>query len=212
MGQFLLAFEAILSGVSGSTNPGFEQKLTAIHEYFSATTAPEEFLPWLAGWVALSLRDDWEIEVKRDFIQQIIPLYRQRGTKAALKELLKIYLRKQVTGSAIEYVEIIEFDAIPHYFQVQLRIDSQDLEEYRRKETVARAIIEQEKPAHTIYSLQILMPTMRLVSADKLKQEGVQDADMAKRRLRLFANAKSPAYKNHQNRTALGATDQRSQS
>lgn len=235
IGKFLLAFEAILSGVSGSTVTGFEQKLTSIHQYFSATTTPEEFLPWLAGWVALSLRDDWEVTVKRDFIQQLIPLYRQRGTQVALKELLKIYLRKQMTTSASEYVEIIEFDEIPHYFQVQLRIDTQDLEEYRRKETIARAIIEQEKPAHTIYSLQILMPTMRLVSAEKLIDEETEKLmkedknltkenakklaekrlkaeDIAKRRLRLFASSKSSGYQDHRNRTALGTTNQRSQS
>lgn len=203
LGQFLLAFEAILSGVSvkdGSTPEGFEQTLAKIHTYFSPTSmptsTPTEFLPWLAGWVALSLRDDWHEQVKRDFIQQIIPLYQKRGTKDALTQMLKIYLQKQVTGGT-EYVEIFEFEQIPHYFQVQLRIDNQDLSEYRRKETIARAIIEQEKPAHTIYALQILMPTMRLVAADKPPEQ----------RLRLFATqSKYPAYEKHPNRTVLGTT------
>ncbi|XZF66229.1 MAG: phage tail protein [Gloeotrichia echinulata DVL01] len=42
-----------------------------IHLYFNPQDTPEEFLPWLAGWVSLSLRDDWAVEVKRQFIQQI---------------------------------------------------------------------------------------------------------------------------------------------
>lgn len=209
LGEFLLAFEAILSGVSvkdGTTPEGFEQKLANIHTYFSPPSTPTNFLPWLAGWVALSLRDDWDDPVKRDFIQQIIPLYQKRGTKEALTQMLKIYLQKQTTTAQLEYVKIYEFDHIPHYFQVQLRLDSQDLTEYRRKETVARAIIEQEKPAHTIYALQILMPTMRLVSAEKLAQENVSSNNIPKQRLRLFASSESSEYKKHRNRTVLGST------
>jgi phage tail-like protein len=216
LGRFLLAFEAILSGVSVegvSTPTGFEATLANIHDYFSPARTPKEsqqdFLPWLASWVALSLRDDWDEQVKRDFIQQIVPLYQKRGTKAALETLLKIYLQKQVSGSLQEYVKVIEFDHIPHYFQVQLRIDSQDLTEYRRKQTVARAIIDLEKPAHTVYALQILMPTMRLVSADKLKVEGVKEGDIPLRRLRLFATSQNSDFQLHQNRTVLGTTAQR---
>ncbi|HEY9861898.1 MAG TPA: phage tail protein I [Candidatus Obscuribacterales bacterium] len=208
LGQFLLAFEAILSGISVEDTPtGFEETLAKIHTKFSATTTPSEFLPWLAGWVALSLRDDWDEQVKRDFIQQIVPLYQKRGTKEALTQMLKIYLQKQVK-TATEYVEIFEFAQIPHYFQVQLRLDSQDLTEYRRKETVARAIIDREKPVHTIYALQILMPTMRLVSSEKLAAENVREADIPKRRLRLFASSSSPGNEDHQNKTALGTTTQ----
>ena len=223
LGQFLLAFEAILSGVEGvSTPPGFEKTLAEIHTKFSATPtpfsatqAPKEFLPWLAGWVALSLRDDWDEQVKRDFIQQIVPLYQKRGTKEALTQMLKIYLQKQGSRTVTEYVEIFEFDRIPHYFQVQLRLDSQDLTEYRRKETIARAILDREKPAHTIYALQILMPTMRLVSPEKLRTEekpnaeGVKDEDILKRRLRLFASSNSSDYESHQNKTVLGTTTKR---
>jgi phage tail-like protein len=211
LGQFLLAFEAILSGVSlgdVSTPIGFETTLENIHIHFSATHTPEDFLHWLAGWVALSLRDDWEVKVKRNFIQQIIPLYRQRGTPAALSQMLKIYLQKQV-NTVTEYVAIYEFDQIPHYFQVQLRLDSQDLAEYRRKESIARAIIEQEKPAHTIYGLQILMPTMRLVSTAKLRQEGLLPEQIFKRRLRLFSSSQSPDFREHQNKTVLGTTDEK---
>lgn len=221
-GQFLLAFEAILGdSVSAEASPeelkkdqnkteGFDHILDRIHTYVSPQDTPEDFLPWLAGWVALSLRDDWEDKVKRDFIQQIIPLYRQRGTKLGLKTLLQIYLQKQTVQSQIEYVKIFEFDAIPHYFQVQLRLDTQDLKEFRRKETVARAIIDQEKPAHTTYALQILMPTMRLVSAQKLRAEAndqnqtITEREINQKRLRLFVGRAHPDFQTHQNRTILG--------
>lgn len=174
--RFLLAFEHILSGLPSTTQAaelpaeyqdilGFEEEIDKIHSYFipvanSAVSAtPKEFLPWLAGWVALSLRDDWGEAVQRSFIQRILSLYKIRGTKAALEQMLKVYLDNEQ-----ETVNIYEFDQPAHYFQVELALASQDLANYRRKEKVARAIINQEKPAHTFYSLRILMPTMRLVS------------------------------------------------
>jgi hypothetical protein len=39
------------------------------------------------------------------------------------------------------------------------------------KQQIARAIIDQEKPAHTFYALQVSVPTMRLVSKALQRQE-----------------------------------------
>ena len=57
-------------------------------------------MPWLAGWVALGLRADWTEAQKRDFLANIVPLYRRRGTKENLAELLRIYtgLSPVITG------------------------------------------------------------------------------------------------------------------
>ncbi|MBE9009100.1 hypothetical protein IQ250_02650 [Pseudanabaenaceae cyanobacterium LEGE 13415] len=182
LGEFLLAFEHLLSN-SGTllanpiqirstpkspnsppkppNPPGLEQVIGLIPLYLDPQQTPEEFLPWLASWVALSLRDDWEPEVKREFVQNMVRLYRIRGTRAGLEELLKLYLR-----NSQEVVRVYEFDQPAHYFQVELELNSQDLENYRRKEKIAIAIINQEKPAHTYYALRILMPTMRIVSEE----------------------------------------------
>lgn len=182
LGQFLLAFEQILSGLPKSSlektvqakivpadspdPPGLETLIVEIHNYFNPTNTPAEFLPWLAGWVALSLREDWSESVKRKFIGQIVPLYRERGTKTGLIKMLKLYL------GDLEKVSIYdEFERPAHYFQVELQLASRDLDAYRRKERIARAIINQEKPAHTYYTLQIRMPTMRLISAELAQTE-----------------------------------------
>jgi phage tail-like protein len=175
IGRFLLAFERILSGLSPAEpndplpqQAGLEQVIDRIATYFDPRPAragessetlklqrsPEGFLPWLASWVALSLRDDWEEEVKRRFISQMVPLYRLRGTKAGLKTLLELY-----TG---EEVEIQEFTHLAHYFQVQMTLSASDRTLLRRKQQIARSILDQEKPAHTYYALQILIPTMQI--------------------------------------------------
>jgi len=172
LGRFLLAFERILSGLS-SAEPevlfpeqhGLEEDINNIYTYFNpgikedSDTAQSKFLPWLAGWVALSLRDEWGDETKRQFISKIVPLYRRRGTKAGLKEILELYLE---SSNLPKKVEVFEFDDPPHYFQVQVTLPDPDLEKYLQQARIAKAIIDQEKPAHTYYALKILVPTMRI--------------------------------------------------
>ncbi len=175
--RFLLAFEKILSGVKdlpsdekiiqGNSNnvPGLEEVISRVETYFDPQETPEQFLPWLAGWVALSLRDDWELKAKRAFIQQIVKLYRQRGTKDGLTEVLKLYLINSGFGDKVQIVD--QFDNFPNYFQVQLTLNDRDPEKYWRQSRIAKAIIDQEKPAHTWYSLKILVPTMQLTKPSK---------------------------------------------
>jgi phage tail-like protein len=57
-------------------------------------------LPWLASWVGVSQRDDWDETFKRWLISKIVPLYRNRVTKAGIKELLELY-----TGEEMEIYE-----------------------------------------------------------------------------------------------------------
>jgi phage tail-like protein len=166
MGSWLLAFERVLSGPvpapdsNGSIGPGLEEHVERIHTYFDLglglpsdrPCAPDEFLPWLAGWVALSLRDDWEPDAQRRFISEIVSLYRWRGTKGGLQRMLEIYTQ--------EHVEVYEFERPRHYFQVEVSLSQPA--DLRRKEKIARAIIDQEKPAHTFYDLQFLVPTMQI--------------------------------------------------
>lgn len=203
LGRFLLAFEEILSGLeSSNSHPniidsnssdslGLEEIIDNIHLYLDPSKTPDEFLPWLASWVAVTLREDWDLRAKRDFISKIVPLYRLRGTKAGLEQMLKIFL-----GNQNEEVRIYEFDLPAHYFQVELELASQDLKEYRRKEKIARAIIDKEKPAHTFYALQIQMPTMRIVSETLAKEEKLEPPQ---RYMLRIGN-----WPNHNNNTVLG--------
>lgn len=178
LGEFLLAFERILSGLPNDRDvglprvidrddphpPGLEEVIEQVYNYFDPQQTPEEFLPWLASWVALSLRADWTTETKRELIQEIVPLYRQRGTKQALETILKIYLKSSgLFPDPTQKVKIYDnFPQVPHYFQVELTLPNQNQELYWRQVRIAKAIIDLEKPAHTYYALNILTPTMRL--------------------------------------------------
>ena len=180
LGRFLLAFEQGLSGMpslepvpfrphiltSGSESPvGLETVISQIHTYIDPQQTPADFLPWLAGWVALSLREDWDDAVKRQFISQIVPLYRLRGTLLGLKKMLTIYLENSGLSYPERTISIFEFPNQPHYFQVQLALPSSQViqpDRYWRECRAAQAIINEEKPAHTFYALRILTLTMQL--------------------------------------------------
>ena len=182
LGGFLQAFEKVLSGfpdeearfkpliftAEANHSWGLETIISHIYTYFDAQATPAEFLPWLAGWVSLSLQDNWDEEVKRKFISQMVPLYQIRGTVPGLKKMLQIYLENSGLSYPERTISIFEFDDHPHYFQVQLALPSNQViqpERYWRECRAAKAIIDKEKPAHTFYALRILTLTMQLTKA-----------------------------------------------
>jgi phage tail-like protein len=196
VGRFLLAFERVLSGLpvpveGDSYPPGLEQSIEYLYTYFKpipnktaappipglSNQTPDEFLPWLASWVALSLREEWEPETKRQFISEIVPLYRLRGTKAGLQKILQLYLK---SANLPEKVEIYEFDQPAFFFQVRLVLPTPDPNRFWQQARIAKSIIDQEKPAHTFYALKIQTPTMQLsgkVYPLRLKAPGQIRAD-----------------------------------
>jgi phage tail-like protein len=162
-GRFLLAFETVFGGTAPDQS-SLRGKISRVADYLDPATTEPEFLPWLASWVALSLRADWDVATRRDFIAQIVPLYRLRGTPEGVRRMLRLYTGRDVLVDD-------RFDTPAHFFQVQLSLARADPDLIRRTQQIARAIIDQEKPAHTFYALQIATPTMRLVSVDLQKKE-----------------------------------------
>lgn len=198
LGRFLLAFEHMLTGLGDRDRPGLEEILDGIivghgadakvllagaHRYFNPgprdepfERTPAEFLEWLSGWVALTLRDDWNEEERRRMLARIVPSYRQRGTPDGLRQALVAF-----TGAAhsaavsileqpehpfqIGVTSTIGKDAVlaegrPHHFVVRALLPgSADL---GRKRAALRAIIDLEKPAHTSYDLFIQIPTLQV--------------------------------------------------
>lgn len=55
-------------------------------------TTPAEALDWLASFAGLVLDGRWPEQNRRDLIAQAYPLLRRRGTKAALTQIINLYL------------------------------------------------------------------------------------------------------------------------
>jgi phage tail-like protein len=176
--RYLKIFERILSGIDDDDDApldylGIEQLLDQISDYFDPDSTPEEFLGWLAGWVALELPENWREDVKRKLIQRIVQLYKKRGTKQGLEEFLEIYygpgvsidewyLPFQLGVSSFVGKENALDGGPPGFFSVKVIIPEPDLQLKAGTEKAIRAIIDREKPAHTYYRLKVVMPTMKV--------------------------------------------------
>ena len=179
IGRYLKIFEKFLSGIDDAdavevSIEGVEQVVARLHEFFDPLSAPTQFLNWLAGWMALVVRDDWEEAKKRRLIKQILSLYQIRGTKKGLEEYIKIYL----PGVAVEITEVVAPFQIgpastvgkdtylgggpPHFFSVTIFLPEPNLALKSVREKAVRAIIDTEKPAHTYYHLNTIIPTLRI--------------------------------------------------
>lgn len=146
-----------------------DEKRGVFNSYFS--TDMDEFLTWMAGWMSLVLKEDWELEKKREVIARIIPLYRIRGTKEGLEKYLQIYAGKNT--SVYEFMEPFQVgitstvgvnsiigEGRPYYFEVDLYLPIPDLAAKEKEEKAIRDIIEIEKPAHTYYDLKVHIPSL----------------------------------------------------
>ena len=180
LGRFLLGFEQLLLGLGDAAAPGLEETIARIYRYFEpgatlqeGERAPRDFLPWLAGWVALTLREDWDELRQRDLIAKAASLYRLRGTKRGVEEFLRIYTRLGVhidelnTAFQIGVHSTIGEDTLldggaPFFFRVRIFLPSPQPEEIKAQRVVAHAIVDLQKPAHTYYALTVETPTFQI--------------------------------------------------
>jgi phage tail-like protein len=174
LGDFLIAFEKILLGNQDSTHdlpganepiahPGLEKQIAGIKDLFNPDKAPDDFLPWLASWVAFSLRADIDPDKQRKFIANMPDLYRWRGTKKNLIRLFKIF-----TGRETVFYDLPD-DSQPHFFKISINLTelvrNKKQSEVDRQISIAHALIRLEKPAHTRYELVPALPTFSVGDA-----------------------------------------------
>jgi len=189
LGQFLLVFENLLLGWKAETDAlrgepeetdseteseGLGQQIARLHEIFDPRETPEEFLPWLAGWAALSLRPDMSTARKRRLLAYIIPLYRIRGTRRYLEDLLMLSVDAVVHVSDTELPELqverhstVGSDTYigggaPYFFKVTLIAPRLSPRAIETQVQLARAVIELGKPAHTDYELVVVSPNFQV--------------------------------------------------
>jgi phage tail-like protein len=154
MGQFLLIFEDIMGPLENSVNNLFM--------FFDPEITTEEMLQWLGSWLGLAMDTSWPLERRRELVKNAVELYRWRGTRKGLMEYLRIYTGN--TPDIFEYIQGMSLDAdnrlgvntklgssgTGHHFTVIVYTGG---DETVSIDTV-REIIDSQKPAHTVYTLQ----------------------------------------------------------
>lgn len=80
--RFLSIFESIFFEI--------EFNIEHLSRFFDAMGAPPEFLSWLGSWLAISMDDNWPDDKKRLFIQNAISIYKKRGTREGMEEIIEL--------------------------------------------------------------------------------------------------------------------------
>jgi len=155
MTQFLLIFESVMRPLENSVNN--------LELYLDPKMTPEPVLTWLGSWLGLALDPTLPLERRRELVKRSAELYRWRGTKRGLSEYLRIY-----TGTVPEISEYIPGMRLEpgtqlgietklgssgkgHHFTVTLYLD----ENHAVSTDAVKAIVDSQKPAQTIYTLDI---------------------------------------------------------
>jgi phage tail-like protein len=148
--QFLGGFDDVLAPVFST--------IDNLAAYVDPALTPADFLPWLAGWVGITLAEDWDIARQRSLVANAVHLYSMRGTVAGLHAELHLY-----TGGDVSITESGgcawsqrpgggDMPGEPSA-RVAIRI-AVDRPEALRLVTV-EGIVDAAKPAHVAHSIDI---------------------------------------------------------
>lgn len=80
--RLVSAFDAVLAPAHSS--------IEDIDLYLDASTCPADFLPWLAGWLGVTLNDRWPLARRRHFVTQSAEVFRLRGTLEGVRQALAL--------------------------------------------------------------------------------------------------------------------------
>lgn len=140
--------DRFLRGIEDVLTP-IERTVAGLDQYADPRLAPEDLLPWLAFWVGLSVDERWSEAQRRALIGEAASLYPWRGTKCGLRRAIEL-----VAGHTPEIIEPKPSarSGRAHLFQVVLRVPEPALIDRQMIESV----IEEQKPAHTAYLLEIV--------------------------------------------------------
>jgi len=190
--RFLSIFETVLYDL--------ESDIGNVSDYFDPDIVPAGFLAWLASWLNLAVEEDWTDDKKRYFIKRAPVLYKQKGTRAGIEELVRLYTGKrpvilehsrigkpmvinkdgsfilginslllktpvrgfrlgddsiigQVALRDIDIVQLQEelFLELAYRFTVIINLSAEELKRYEKG---LKQILDNEKPAHTMYRIQ----------------------------------------------------------
>ena len=165
--------------------PGLEVLLDNIQYFSNPLTTPtplrdaatgdpgffdDDFIPFLASWVALAVRQSWSEVKKRRLIKSIVPIYKKRGTLEGIRTMLEIFVDVPVYiiedhGFVIAESSTVSVDSwvgglAPHTFRVEIPYGFRDPGEapepfdfglIRAITDTTREVLDLEKPAHTDY-------------------------------------------------------------
>lgn len=87
--RFLFIFQHLMTTVT--------DKIDGIPSLTDPATAEPKFLPWIASWVGFELDESLPLHQQRELVRRSIRLYRTRGTKEGVEEMIRVLTSAPVT-------------------------------------------------------------------------------------------------------------------
>jgi phage tail-like protein len=78
--RFMSGLDAVLSAILST--------LDNLASYFDTRVTPDDFLAWLASWVAVDLAPAWPVELRRLVVRYAVELHHWQGTARGLVDRL----------------------------------------------------------------------------------------------------------------------------
>jgi len=85
--EFLERFLSIFQ----TLQDGLEEEIEKVPAKLDVKKTPSEFLSWLSTWLGAIYDETWGEERWRTFLSRAVELYKKKGTKNGLEEILEIY-------------------------------------------------------------------------------------------------------------------------
>lgn len=154
-------------GIFQSLFLDMEDHIDRISQHFDPDVAEGDFLNWLAGWVSIDDGYIWTGEKLKYLIKNAISMYRIRGTRKAISDIIELYTgekpyiveRHQIEdylGEA-KIAELLNslYGDNPYVFTV---IVNEECIASTKEYKALRKIVDNCKPAHTEANLVVLKP------------------------------------------------------
>lgn len=147
--RFLSAFDEVLAPILTT--------LDCLDGYLDPALAPQDFVAWLAGWVACELDEAWPVAQQRALVAQAVALHRWRGTLRGLTDQVRMLTGGEVTvtdtgGCSWSSSSGGELPGRAGS-SVHVTVHAHDVDEARLRAVIADAV-----PAHVSFTVEVSSP------------------------------------------------------
>jgi phage tail-like protein len=132
--------------------------LDCVEAYLDPSLTPSDFLDWLAGWVGMSLDQNWSEEKRRALVQRAAELYRWQGTARGIAEHVRLYagIEPEITDTGGAAWSATPGGSLPGHSEPQVHVrvvlDGADDTDERHLD----AIVAAAKPAHVAHRVEVV--------------------------------------------------------
>ena len=145
--RFLFLFQHMMTGITN--------QIDHLADLTNPLICEPKFLPWLASWVGFELDQSLPIHQQRELVRRAIRLYRTRGTRSGIEEMVRV-----LTSAPVRVRERAK--PRPMALGKNAVIGGRDVvERYRRAEPPGCYLLDPTSRAHTSFFTLVLEPRER---------------------------------------------------